>query len=147
MKAEAIFTYWNQSEGLIRHKELKHDIKIAIKGALANFTVDDIKGAIANYSMVVSGDKYWWTHRWALGKFLTTGEENSKTSPRKWWRFLENNFDEEIYLFRNRVTDPFIAKPKVKKCRFCDSTDVAVTEDGKGSRCGSADCREKFRLL
>lgn len=105
MKANTIFTYWNQSEGLIHHKELKHDIKLAIKAALANFSVDDIKEAIANYSTVVSGDEFFWTKRWALGVFLTRKTGQCKDDPKQFWRFLNNNFVKEEYMTQNVTTD------------------------------------------
>ena len=42
---------------------------------------------------------------------------------------------------------PHKNKPQPKRCRFCDSLNVAITVDGKGSRCGADDCRDKFAKL
>lgn len=98
MKEQAIFTYWNESDGLIHHRKLLYDQRQAIKVALEHFTVSDIQEAISNYSSLLIDDKYFWTYRWTLTEFLSRRDGRKATDPYKWWQFLKNNFRAEKYL-------------------------------------------------
>ncbi|MDC4246027.1 hypothetical protein [Clostridium perfringens] len=63
-----IFDYWN-SKGIIKHKELKEDTKKAIKKAIKNYSIDEIKKAIDTYSEILKSE-YYFTYKWNLKDFL-----------------------------------------------------------------------------
>ena len=64
-----IFDYWN-SKGIIKHKELKEDTKKAIKKAIKNYSIDEIKQAIDTYSEILNSG-YYFTYKWSLKDFLS----------------------------------------------------------------------------
>ncbi|XZK13552.1 hypothetical protein ACSXBW_15190 [Clostridium perfringens] len=63
-----IFDYWN-SKGIIKHKELKEDTKKAIKKAIKNYSIDEIKQAIDTYSEILKSE-YYFNYKWNLKDFL-----------------------------------------------------------------------------
>lgn len=63
-----IFEYWN-SKGIIKHKELKEDTKKAIKKAIKNYSIDEIKQAIDTYSEILKSE-YYFNYKWNLKDFL-----------------------------------------------------------------------------
>ncbi len=110
-----IFNHWNSYKGKLIEKNnekitwkshnLKSDgfiapeIVKAIKQALSvGYSVEDICSAISNYAKILLGEDFFWTYAWNLAEFLTRGEERHKQAPRKWWKFLPDNFDKERYL-------------------------------------------------
>ncbi len=64
-----IFNFWNEQK-LIIHRDIDSHIP-TIKSALKKYSVDELKGAIENLSTAINSDKYWWTHKYTLSKFLT----------------------------------------------------------------------------
>ncbi len=136
-----IFNHWNTYKGksvtkekkkivwhshqLRNDKSMSPEIITAIKQALSGgYSASDICGAIDNYAKVLLGDDYLWTYIWGLSEFLTRGEEKHKNAPRKWWKFLPDNFIEGHYLTeaaktrrdnRSRGPTPYqLAKDKTK---------------------------------
>lgn len=83
---------------------VSNDAKEAIAGALKSYSIEDICGAIDNYSMILLGADYFWTYKWSLSVFLTVGEESHKQAARKWYRFKPDNFIEENYLTKEAKT-------------------------------------------
>jgi len=69
---EAIFEHWN-SKDIIKHRKMTDKIKRAINGALRDYTKDEICQAIDNYALILSDEKYYWTHKWTLKEFLERG--------------------------------------------------------------------------
>ncbi|WP_341478402.1 helix-turn-helix domain-containing protein [Clostridium perfringens] len=63
-----IFDYWN-SKGIIKHKELKEDTKKAIKKAIKNYSINEIKQAIDTYSEILKSE-YYFNYKWNLKDFL-----------------------------------------------------------------------------
>lgn len=70
----SIFELWNSQE-IIQHRKLTDDIKRAINGKLKDYSLEDIQQAIKNYTEILKGDEYYWTHTWTLKEFLTRGLE------------------------------------------------------------------------
>lgn len=64
-----IFDYWN-SKGIIKHRTINQQMKSHIKARLKEYTVDELKKAILNYSTVLNNDEYYWTHKWSLQDFM-----------------------------------------------------------------------------
>jgi len=96
-----VFDFWNTYKGLGRwasHRKLSYDIVQAILKSLENYSVEEICGAIHNYSTVLLDDRYYWDYVWYLSTFLTVKHERRKDATRKWWQFLPENFIEGNYL-------------------------------------------------
>jgi len=75
---------------IIIHKDFP-DSHPHINAALETYTLEEIKGAIDNYAYIYSNqDKFFWTYKWQLDKFLLRGLD----------RFLPINFKEQDYLKR-----------------------------------------------
>ena len=74
---EEIFNFWN-SKQIIIHKSLTAKAKGTINSKLKYYTSDEITQAIENYWEILSDDKYFFTYRWTLEKFLQSGFEQFK---------------------------------------------------------------------
>ena len=72
--AKTVFEHWN-SKDIIQHRKLTDKIKRAIKGALKNYSADEICAAIDNYVAILTDDKYYWSYKWTLQDFLQRGIE------------------------------------------------------------------------
>lgn len=64
-----IFNFWNEQK-IIIHRDIDSHIS-TIKSALKKYSINELKGAIENLSTAIKSDKYWWTHKYTLNKFLT----------------------------------------------------------------------------
>lgn len=73
-----LFEFWN-SQNIIVHKKLTDKMKTKLKSALKNYSEDDIKKAISNYSTILHSDEYYWTYKWTLEEFLQRGLERFMT--------------------------------------------------------------------
>lgn len=67
-----IFNYWNTKD-IIKHRDINSDIEKAIKKALKEHTVAEIKMAIDRYAYVYHDENYYFKHRWSLDQFLKQG--------------------------------------------------------------------------
>jgi len=100
---EVIFEHWN-SKGIIQHRKLTNKIKRAINGALRDYTEEELCCAIDNYAVILSDDKYYWTHKWTLKEFIERGID----------KFLDFDTAAQNYLIDNKTRgDP--DKPKEPK--------------------------------
>jgi len=98
---EIIYEFWNSYKGQSKwqsHRKISLDIRNAIIGNLADYSIEDICGAIDNYACVLTSDKYFWNYAWPLSTFLTVKHGKTKLSGKKWWQFLNSNFVKENYL-------------------------------------------------
>jgi len=98
---KTIFDFWNTFKGKKNwhsHRNLTYDMTRAILENLKTHGVEDICLAIDNYAKVLLGDEYFWNYTWSLSTFLTVKEGKYKDAPKKWWRFLPENFVEQNYL-------------------------------------------------
>ena len=90
-----VFDFWNsfkKSSGWKYHLNLSYDMKVAILDALNDYSVEDICSAISNFHTALMGEEYFWSCAWSLATFLSKRDWNGKRAPKKWWRFLSNNF-------------------------------------------------------
>ena len=83
---EEIFNFWN-SKKIITHKILTEKIKGKINSKLNDYTKDEIIQAIDNYWQILSDNKYFFSYRWTLEKFLQRGFEEFKDL-----QIAKNNF-------------------------------------------------------
>jgi hypothetical protein len=118
---ETVFEFWNSFKGsktsikrdpktgdLIQwhsHNKLTHDMRVAIRENLKDYTLEEICTAIHNYAEALLGDKYFWTYVWPLSIFLSVKYEKRKDGNKKWWKFLPENFDRKVYLKRGNIEE------------------------------------------
>jgi len=81
-----LFSFWNSKE-IIQHKFLTGQIENAISGALKDYTVDEIKTAISNYSEIIKDDAYFFNYKWGLRDFLKRGLDKFMD-----WDTADNNY-------------------------------------------------------
>ena len=84
-----VFEEWNRV-GVIKHKKFTPGMGKRIKVAMETYTDKEICSAIRKYGQVVSGEKYYWTHKWTLEEFLQRG--------------LVKFFDAQVQDFESRKT-------------------------------------------
>lgn len=87
-----IFNYWN-SKNIVIHKEFSR-FKTHIDARLKYYSLEELKQAINNYSLVFKGEAYWWSHRWGLDQLLVRKSGLD--------RFIPANFKPEDYLNGHR---------------------------------------------
>lgn len=71
---QQVFDHWNEKR-IIKHRKLVDRIKRSINGALGDYSLDEVKLAIDNYHVILTDDRYYWTHAWGLKEFLQRGLE------------------------------------------------------------------------
>jgi hypothetical protein len=71
-----LFVFWNEKK-IIVHEKLTADIKSAIKSVLKDYSADQVKTAITNYSIILKGDDYYWSHKWTMSEFLSRRKGNN----------------------------------------------------------------------
>ena len=64
-----LFNYWNGLK-IITHRNLDK-YKPCLNSALEHYSEPEIQGAMKNYSTVLFGKEYYWTHKWGLDEFLS----------------------------------------------------------------------------
>jgi hypothetical protein len=66
-----ILNYWNTKQ-IIKHVANAKSLKKTGQGIKhrSNYTIDEIKQAVDNYHVILTGPKYIWTHKWSLWEFL-----------------------------------------------------------------------------
>ena len=103
-----VFDYWN-TKGIIKHKELKEDTKRAIKKAIKNYSIDEIRQAIDIYSEIINS-KYYFNYKWSLKDFLSRNngistfmeEGSNKTNYENWKKGDKFNGYTKGYTNENR---------------------------------------------
>lgn len=83
---ENIFNHWNDCK-IVVHRKITKDIEKAYKKVIKDYTVDEIKIAIKNYSKILKDDKYFFKYKWSLDEFLTRGLTKFLD-----WKICSNNF-------------------------------------------------------
>lgn len=64
-----IYEYWNEKE-IVKHRKSNQAMESHINARLQEYSVDELKKAIDNYSLVLQSDDYFWTHKWTLQEFM-----------------------------------------------------------------------------
>lgn len=71
-----IFEFW-VAKGIKKHRSLNNDIKKAIDKALKEYSVEEIKEAIDNYSTMYHDKEYTWcSYQWGLNEFLLRSDKD-----------------------------------------------------------------------
>ena len=85
-----ILNFWNLQE-TIQHKKVTDKIERSINGRLnEGYKEKDIKQAIKNYSKILRGTEYYFSHKWTLWDFLQRGFEKFKD-----WEIAKSNYTKE----------------------------------------------------
>ncbi|MFA1820584.1 phage replisome organizer N-terminal domain-containing protein [Virgibacillus oceani] len=58
------------SKNIIRHQKLTSPMKTAISARLKDYSFEELKQAIDNYSVVYKSDVHWFTHKYPLADFM-----------------------------------------------------------------------------
>lgn len=105
---EEIFNYWN-SKKIIKHNNLREDIKKAIKKATKSYSIDEIKQAIDTYSEILKSE-YYFTYKWNLKDFLnrnnaisTFMEDGSNRANYEEWK--NKNKPKEEPMVKNNISN------------------------------------------
>ena len=74
---ESIFNHWNNTEGLMHHKNLTGDMRKAIDNTLQDYSEEDLKTAITNYAFIRNGPEYYFKYKWTLIEFISRRSGNN----------------------------------------------------------------------
>ena len=110
-KAISMLEYWNLKKDLIHHRQLSKTMTNYISARLKEFSEEELKKCIDNYSMVLSDQKYWYTYKHALDEFFRSGER--KLAP--YVKFLPERFVEENFLAKKG--GGYNGKPVSQNCK------------------------------
>lgn len=64
-----LFSFWNE-QGIIKHRKMNQQMKSHINARLQDYSVEELKKAISNYSTILKSDDFYWTHKWSLQDFM-----------------------------------------------------------------------------
>lgn len=84
-----IYTFWNEHK-IIVHKKVTKDMEKAFKKAIVDYSEEDIKTAITNYSKILKGDEYFFNYKWGLDEFLSRGVKKFLN-----WEVCSSNFTKD----------------------------------------------------
>jgi len=101
--------HWNK-KGIVKHgpKTIETCLPTLRKHLLTpfgkgDFWTDDICRAICNYAQVLSGDEYFWTHRWTLKEFLQRGVDRFVEEAQPLTNFLKEEKKDGYESIRKRI--------------------------------------------
>jgi len=89
-KFKVIFDYWNKKQ-IIVHKDLDQQTESKINSILKNYDLKEIKQAIHNYWVILTGEEYWFKYKWTLKEFLQRGFEKFKDEDIAHGNYLKDN--------------------------------------------------------
>lgn len=103
----SIYEYWNEKKITV-HRELNQTRKSKINPRLANYSVDEIKKAIDNYSYILNNEEYYYTHKFKLERFMDTGVLDN---------FLDENNPFENYKKTDKLSKSQTNKDNIEQIR------------------------------
>ena len=84
---EEIFNHWNY-KNIITHRKLTDKVKGKINAKLKEgYSIEEVKQAMDNYCLILSGEEYFFSYRWTLEEFLQKGFEKFKD-----WLVAKSNY-------------------------------------------------------
>jgi len=108
-----LFKFWDSLD-IIKHKNKpksgKTTFKKAVDDILKNYSADEIKTAMGNYSKILNSKDYYFTYRWTVTDFLIRGFEKFKS-----WEVAESNYRQ------NKPAKPFLTDAEVEQA--CNGDD------------------------
>lgn len=107
-----IFDYWI-SKGVYKHRELTKNMENAIERTLKDYTLEQIKEAIDNYSEMYKSDYKYCSYKWTLIEFLTRTQD--KTNERQLELHLKEGVSYKRYLeYKSKAKDPVEEKTNLE---------------------------------
>ncbi|GAA0472851.1 hypothetical protein [Alkalibacillus silvisoli] len=68
----SLFEHWNEKQ-IIKHRKLTEPIKRHVNARLKDYSLEELRKAIDNYSAILPSDNHYWTHKWTLQEFMKPG--------------------------------------------------------------------------
>ena len=108
----SIFDFWNEKE-IINHEEITDKLQKKIKSVLKNYSVDEVKEAIENYSTIIKDQSYFFNYKWTLLDFLTRKKGISEffKNGGKWINYINN---------KDNASNNNNTRPKTKEDEYYD---------------------------
>lgn len=107
-----IFDYWI-SKGVYKHREFTKNMENAIERTLKDYTLEQIKEAIDNYSEMYKSDYKYCSYKWTLIEFLTRTQD--KTNERQLELHLKEGVSYKRYLeYKSKAKDPVEEKTNLE---------------------------------
>lgn len=75
-----IFDHWNGKGNLVTHRRLTDTMKGHVRARLEDYSIEEITGAIDNYSDILASKDHLLDHRWTLAEFSTRAFDKFLTS-------------------------------------------------------------------
>lgn len=93
-----LFEFWNEQR-IIKHKRMNQKMKSNTRARLKDYSFEELKQAIKNYSEVLADPKYYWTHKWTYEEFM---------KPNNVVRFLDEAEPKKNFIdkFNNKGFEP-----------------------------------------
>ena len=113
-KAISMLEYWNLKKDLIHHRQLSKTMNNYISARLKEFSEEELKKCIDNYSMVLSDQKYWYSYKHGIDEFFRSGDRK----PAPYVKFLPERFVEENFL--TKKGGGYDGKPVPRNCKTDD---------------------------
>lgn len=113
-----IFDFWN-SHNIVKHKKLTDKMKTKINTALKEYTEEDIKKAIENYSIVINNPKdYYFNYLWPLEDFLQRGLRKFVDDVKPLENFKRREINGKVKSTNEKDFDPEASKEYARKKGF-----------------------------
>ena len=113
-KAISMLEYWNLKKDLIHHRQLSKTMNNYISARLKEFSEEELKKCIDNYSTVLSDQKYWYSYKHGIDEFFRSGDRK----PAPYVKFLPERFVEENFL--TKKGGGYDGKPVPRNCKTDD---------------------------
>ena len=90
-----ILAYWN-SKKIVTHKETPALLKSIVNYVRKrDYSLEQVKDAIDNYSIILNGSEYFWTKKWNLNDFLSRGVAKFQSDVKPFEAYLSRKFNEK----------------------------------------------------
>lgn len=81
-----ILSFWNNQK-IVQHRKMTDTIKGRINSKLEDYSIEEIKQSILNYSYILQSDDYFLDYRWTLVEFMDRGFEKMLN-----WELAEKSY-------------------------------------------------------
>jgi len=64
-----LFHFWNKKE-IIKHRKMNKTMESHMNARLQEYSFEELKKAIDNYSTILKSNEFYWSHKWSLQDFM-----------------------------------------------------------------------------
>lgn len=119
-----IFNYWN-GLNIVQHKNKTFKLfEKDIKGALKNYSLEEIKNTINNYSLILKAEKYFYSYEHTISSFL---------EPKNFEKFVNLERAKSNYQVKRLING--IDNEEVEYQRYRPKPTKKETEEERKDRC------------